>query len=170
MNLLAPLLLLLATNVDAKTNVRRKQIPVSAQCLNDMPTVNKIADLSDGEGNAKYCSPRRSIIDVDDHGTTTESELTVCDASGTDDASSIINACKAAGGKAITVIYVQDCQLVESPDNRKEIIGPLCIPMSCEGDSYIDHINMLTNDKLALDFGQAGGCYRSVLSMNEAQL
>lgn len=170
MNLLAPLLFLLATNVDAKSNIRRKRTPISAQCLEDMPIVGRIPDLSDGEGNAKYCSPRRFFADVDNFGTTTQIELTICDATGTDDASRIINTCKSAGGKDITVTYVQDCHLAEEVDNRKEIIGPLCIPMSCEGDSYIDYMNKMNEDKLALDFGSAGGCRRTLLSMNEAEL
>lgn len=161
MKFLFPLLYFVTVTVSAND-------AMTMECLADVPTVSRVADLSDGHGDAHYCSERTPSIEVDATGATIETEVTTCDATGTEDALSIINSCRSVGGKEITVVYTQECNMANIANNRKDIIGPLCIPKSCKGDEYIYWANSQSNGKLALDFGEHGGCTRKILSMNDA--
>lgn len=161
MKFLVPLLFVVAVTVSASDNSG-----LSAECLKDLPTVSKIGNLADGHTNTNYCTERTSSMEIDDTGVTSETEVTMCDATGTEDALSIIQRCHSVGGKDITVLYSQQCNLVDMVNNRKDIVGPLCVPKSCPGDAIIHYFNAQEGDGLALDFGDKGGCTRKIISMN----
>jgi len=141
---------------------------LTAQCIKDIPTVSRIGTLADGHADTNYCSPKTSTMEMDDTGATFETEVTMCDATGTEDALRIIQNCHAVDGHDITVLYSQECNMVDVANNRKEIIGPLCVPKSCTGDGFVHYSNAQAGDKLALDFGEKGGCTRKIISMNDA--
>jgi len=163
MKFLVPLLFLVVVTVSALDN-----FGLTEQCLRDVPTVAKIGNLADAPTDAGYCSERTSTMEIDDTGATSETEVTVCDATGTEDALSIINRCHSVGGKDTTVLYSQQCNLVDEVNNRKDIIGPLCVPKSCAGDGIIHYLNAKNGDGVVLDFGEKGGCTRKIISMNAA--
>ena len=165
--IIPPFLLLASNTIAARANIRKQRDPISPQCLEDISKGSlRVSDLSDNLTDTDYCSPRRSEIEVDESGTTSEIELSTCDATGSDDAARIIDQCSAAGGEHITVVYSQTCTLTGATNNRKEIIGPLCIPKSCDGDDYVDYVNKRDEGKVALDFGDLGSCRRTIISMS----